>query len=368
MARMVADTNAVPTVPPTARERGLLALGALLAVAVVVLERTGANPTVVFSASALSLMLLAWLLGHATEQVGLHLGGRVAGLLNATLGNVPELVVVLLLVRAAKDDPQLLDVARASILGSVLGNVLFVLGAALLVGGLRHGTQVFSRTFASLHATMLVLAVAAMAVPTIVDSQLADAGHADKIGNLSIAAAIVLLIVYAASIRFFLTDEGHGAEEESEGGWAMRTSVIVLVLSAVGVALVSEAFVGAMEHTIESVGISAAFMGFILVPIVGNVAEHLVAVQLAWRNDVDFSMTISLGSSIQVALALAPVVVIASHVMGTPLDLVFDPLQLFALGIATFIVPTVVNDGESTWIEGLQLLALYVLVAIGFWY
>jgi Ca2+:H+ antiporter len=277
-------------------------------------------------------------------------------------------VVVLLLVRAATDENGLLDVAKASILGSVLGNMLFVLGLSFLAGGLRHGTQKFTRTFGSLQSTMLVLAVAAISVPTLIAGH-ASSGEAERhIEGISLACAIVLFIVYLASFRFFMTDTEHSASDHGATTWSKQSAIGILALSAIGVGVVSEALVGSMEHTIETVGISEAFMGFILVPVVGNIAEHLVAVQLAWRNDMDFSITIALGSSVQVALGLAPLAVFLSYIIGNPLNLVFEPLQLVALVLATLIVPVVVSDGESTWIEGLQLLALYTLIAIGFWY
>ena len=352
----------------TGRDRASIGAAALLSGAVVGSEFLGAAEPVIFTISALTLVLLAWLLGHATEQLGLHVGGRIAGLLNATLGNLPELVVVLLLIHAATDSNDLLDVARASILGSVLGNVLFVLGLAFLIGGLKHGTQVFTRTFASLQSTMLVLAVAAISVPTIIAARGASSSAANHVEGISVACAIVLLIVYACSIRYFITDPDHVAVDHSGVGWNKALSIRVLIGCAIAVGVVSEAMVKSMEQTIHSVGISAAFMGFILVPIVGNVAEHLVAVQLARRNDMDFALSIALGSSVQVALGLAPIAVLASYPLGNPLSLVFEPLQLVALVLTAVIVPTVVSDGESTWIEGLQLIAVYALIAIGFWY
>jgi Ca2+:H+ antiporter len=348
-------------------EKLILLITLLLSAGVIALKLLGVGDVGIFTLSAIALMLLAWVLGHATEQLGAHVGGRIAGILNATLGNLPELVIVLLLIRAATPHNDLIDVAKASILGSVLGNVLFVMGAAFLVGGLRHGTQRFKSTFASLHGTMLLIAVAAISVPTLIHAR-PNTEAAHHIGGISIAAAVILLVVYIASLRFFLTDTEHSAEDEEPAHWSKWTSLAVLAGSAVGVGIVSEALVKSMEHTIQEVGISASFMGFILVPIVGNIAEHLVAVQLAARDDVDFSITIALGSSVQVALGLAPIALLASHLMATPLDFVFDPLQLLSLVLAALIVPTVVNDGESTWIEGLMLLSVYVLIAVGFWF
>jgi Ca2+:H+ antiporter len=349
-------------------EQATLALGAVATAIVIGLEFAHVSETFVFVVSALTLVVLAWILGGATEQLGEHLGGRVAGFLNATLGNLPELVVVALLIHEAKETPELIDVAKASLIGSVLGNVLFVLGLAFLLGGLRHGTQRFRKTFANLSSTMLILALAAIAVPDLIKLQ-GDAG-ATHLKELSVAIAIVLFVVYLASTFFFLkdTDDEHAPTGAHAARWSRGLAIGVLVMAAIGVGVVSEALVGSMEHTIQQAGISPSFMGFILVPVVGNIAEHLVAVQLAWRNQMDFGVTIALGSSVQVALLVVPATVFLSYVIGNPITLTFEVRQLLALGLAALIVPALVSDGESTWIEGLQLLALYAVIAIGFWY
>ena len=349
-------------------EKGALALGAAATALVVGLELAHVGEVTIFALSALTLVVLAWLLGGATEQLGEHLGPRVAGTLNATLGNLPELVVVVLLINEAKQHPELVDVAKASLVGSVLGNVLFVMGLAFLLGGLRHGCQKFRSSFANLSSTMLVLAVAAIAVPDLLQVQ--NQEGAEHLKELSVAIAIVLFVVYVASMFFFLkdTDDAHAPSAAHAARWSKGLATTVLVLSAVGVGVVSEALVGSMEHTIQEIGISPSFMGFILVPVVGNIAEHLVAVQLAWRNEMDFGVTIALGSSVQVALLLVPATLFFSYLVGNPIDLTFDTRQLLALGLTSLIVPILVSDGESTWIEGLMLIALYAVIAIGFWY
>ncbi len=332
------------------------------------MELAHVGEVAIFAVAALTLVVLAWLLGGATEQLGEHLGPRIAGSLNATLGNLPELVVVVLLINEAKDHPDLIEVAKASLVGSVLGNVLFVMGLAFLLGGLRHGVQKFRATFANLMSTMLILALAAIAVPDLLQFQGEEA--ADHLKSLSIAIAVVLFVVYVASMFFFLKDgdESHAPSAAHAARWSKGFAGTILALSAVGVGVVSEALVGSMEHTISEIGISPAFMGFILVPVVGNIAEHLVAVQLAWRNQMDFGVTIALGSSVQVALLIVPAALFFSYLVGNPIDLTFDTRQLLALGLAALIVPILVSDGESTWIEGLMLLALYAVIAIGFWY
>jgi Ca2+:H+ antiporter len=349
-------------------EKLFLVIAALATALVIALELAHVGEVAIFATSAITLVVLAWVLGGATEQLGEHLGSRVAGTLNATLGNLPELVVVVLLINEAKHSPDLIDVAKASLIGSVLGNVLFVLGLAFLLGGLRHGTQKFRSTYANLSSTMLILALGAIAVPDLI--LIKNDAAADHLKELSIGIAIVLFVVYIASQFFFLkdTDDAHAPSASHSARWSRNLATGVLVSSAVGVGVVSEALVGSMEHTIQEVGISASFMGFILVPVVGNIAEHLVAVQLAWRNQMDFGVTIALGSSVQVALLLVPATLFFSYLVGNPIDLTFETRQLLAIGLAALIVPTLVSDGESTWIEGLQLLALYAVIAIGFWY
>lgn len=363
--------SATPTAGPAGIsriEQLFLLIGGLATALVVTLELAHAGEVLIFGIAAGTLVVLAWILGGATEQLGEHLGPRIAGLLNATLGNLPELVVVVLLINEAKQHPELVDVAKASLIGSVLGNVLFVMGLAFLLGGLRHGVQRFRASFANLASTMLILSLAAIAVPDLLQLQGDEA--AEHLKALSIAIAIVLFVVYLASTFFFLrdTDDAHAPTAPHEARWSRNLAIGVLAGSAIGVGIVSEALVGSMEHTIRQIGISPSFMGFILVPLVGNVAEHLVAVQLAWRNQLDFGVTIALGSSVQVALLLVPAAVFFSYVVGNPIDLTFESRQLLAIGLTALIVPILVSDGESTWIEGLQLLALYAVIAIGFWY
>jgi Ca2+:H+ antiporter len=349
-------------------EKATMGVAAAATAIVIGMEIAHVSETAIFVISAMSLVVLAWLLGGATEQLGEHLGPRVAGFLNATLGNLPELVVVVLLINAAKESPELIEVAKASLIGSVLGNVLFVMGLAFLLGGLRHGTQTFRKSFASLSATMLILALAAIAVPDLILLQGKEGS--EHLAGLSVAIAVVLFIVYVASTFYFLkdSDSAHAPSAAHHARWSKGMAGTVLALAAIGVGVVSEALVGSMEHTIEQVGISPAFMGFILVPVVGNIAEHLVAVQLAWRNEMDFGVTIALGSSVQVALLIVPLALFFSYLVGNPIDLTFETRQLLAIGLAALIVPVLVSDGESTWIEGLQLLALYAVIAIGFWY
>lgn len=345
-----------------------MAVASVATLLVVGMELTHAGEIPIFGISAITLVVLAWLLGAATEQLGEHFGSRIAGSLNATLGNLPELVVVVLLIRAAKDSPELINVAKASLIGSVLGNVLFVLGLAFLLGGLRHGTQRFRASFANLSATMLILAVAAIAVPDLILLQGDEAS--EHLRGLSVAIGMVLLIVYIASAFFFMkdADDAHAPSAAHAARWSKKLAATVLALSACGVGIVSEALVGSMQHTIDELGISPTFMGFILVPIIGNIAEHLVAVQMAWRNQMDFGVTIALGSSVQVALLIVPLAVFFSYAVGNPIDLTFETRQLLALGLTALIVPVLTSDGESTWIEGLQLLGLYAVIAIGFWY
>jgi Ca2+:H+ antiporter len=348
-------------------ELAILVLSAALTAAVIVMDVVGGGSKVaIFSLSGVTLMFLAWLLGEATDQLGHTVGSRMAGIMNATFGNLPELVIVLLLIDAATPHNGLINVAKASIMGSVLGNMLLVLGASFFIGGLRNGAQQFTTRLAGLHVSMLMLAVVGLAIPTAIHG-LNGKGDA-HIEGISIATSIVLFIAYIGSLKFFFSSEEHSPEHSEPARWSKRISIPVLAASAIAVAVVSEALVGSIHDTVTNLGISETFMGFILVPIVGNIAEHLVAVQVAWRNNLDFAMTIALGSSVQVALGLAPLAVFASHLLGNPLNLAFGPLQVLCLGLATVAMPAVFTDGETTWIEGLQLMSLYAIVGIAFWY
>jgi Ca2+:H+ antiporter len=323
-----------------------------------------ASPVLVFAFSALGVIPLAGLIGEATEELATHTGPRLGGLLNATLGNAAELIITVFAIRA-----DLLELVKASITGSILGNLLLVLGLSIVAGGIKNGTQRFDRSQAGLNGTMLILAVIAILVPSIF-------GHAikedhDAVEWLSIGVAVTMIVVYGLGIFYsFTTGQrdplSHTPVDVTR--WSVRTSLAVLLVSTLGIAWLSEVLVGSVEHVTESLNWSEFFVGIIIVPIVGNVAEHLVAVQVAIKNKMELSLTIALGSSLQIALFVAPMLVFLSLLMGNPMDLVFNQFELIALAAASLIAALVALDGESNWLEGAQLLVVYVILAIAFFF
>lgn len=350
--------------PPSPRMAGY-ALAAVFTAVVLVLRYGGASHTVTFVAAGVALVALAWLIGVATEELGASLGPRVGGVLNATFGNAAELIITFFALRAG-----LVDVVKASITGSILGNLLLVLGASFVAGGLRHGTQTFSKSVSGVNSTMLVVAVAALFVPAVFGRSIGNE-HGARVGDLSDGVAIVLILLYLLSLVFFLRnpEEGEGAViAEEHANWSPLVAAGVLLATAAAVAWVSEILVHELEPTIDSWGVSPVFAGLIIVPLVGNIAEHLVGVQLALKNKMEFSLVVSLGSSLQIALFVAPVLVLLSHIVGTPMDLVFTQLEIATVALTVVLVALIALDGESNWFEGAQLLAMYMIVALAFYF
>jgi Ca2+:H+ antiporter len=342
------------------------------------------SPILIFIFAALAVIPLADLMGEATEELAIHTGPRLGGLLNATLGNAAELIITIFALREG-----LVELVRASITGSILGNLLLILGLSILLGGWKHGLQIFDRRTAGLNATMLILAVAALAVPTLFDVAIVG-NRAAELG-LSEGVAIIMIILYGLSILYAFTTgarthahgDAHPPAElaagavvppvQSEGEahhiakWSVRTSLIVLALATVGIAVLSEVLVSSVEPVTHQLGLSELFIGLIIIPLVGNVAEHLVAVQVALKNKMELSLAVSLGSSLQIALFVAPVLVFISLLMGgETLLLVFNNFELIALIVASLIAAFVALDGESNWLEGAMLLGVYLMVALAF--
>jgi Ca2+:H+ antiporter len=344
----------------------------------VVLELTHASATVIFAASAIGIIPTAALMGRATEELAAKSGPGIGGILNVTFGNAPELIIALFALNAG-----LQEVVKASIIGSIIGNVLLVMGAAMLFGGIGREKQTFSRTAAGAQATMLMLAATAMVMPAIfelVEGQgLPDPGaeivdYGSTVEHLSLATAIVLVFSYLAGLLFSL--KTHKAifnppyeEEEDTWGWSVRSAVIALAVAGVLVGLMSEILVGSITEASESIGLSEFFIGIIVVAIVGNAAEHWVAVLVAVKDKMDLAVNIAIGSSSQIALFVAPVLVIASFLIGVgPMPLVFNGFELGGVLLAILIAQQVTSDGESNWFEGVQLLALYAILGIAFYY
>lgn len=325
------------------------------------------SPVLVFLAAALSVIPAAGLMGRATEELAAHTGPRLGGLLNATLGNAAELIITLFAIRAG-----LLDLVKASITGSIIGNVLLVMGFSVLFGGLKNGVQRFERTQAGVNATQLILAVVALMIPSLFF--FAHTETTGPVESLSLGTAIVMLAIYALGILFafrFTSSEpalGLEVEAEAHSTWSTRTATLVLLGATVLIAVLSEVLVGAVGETVKTIGMSEFFIGIIVVPLVGNVAEHAVAVQTAYKNKMELSMAVSLGSSLQIALFVAPVLVFISLLMGHPLTLVFNQFEIVAMFVGVLIAAFVAQDGESNWLEGAQLLTVYVILALAFFF
>jgi Ca2+:H+ antiporter len=349
----------------------------------VVLEFAHASASLIFAASALGVIPTAALMGRATEELAERAGPGIGGLLNVTFGNFPELLIAFFALIEG-----LQEVVKASIIGSILGNILLVMGAAMFVGGLGRERQTFNHRAASTQGTMLILAATALAMPAVF--QLVSGGGLPPLGGedvqfsnsveqLSLAVAIVLLLSYAGGLWFSLkthrdlfnpeAESGEAGHEEGQEPWTVRKSVTLLAVAGLAVGLMSEILVGSISETAESVGISEFFIGVIIVAVVGNAAEHWVAVYVAAKNKMDLAVNIAIGSSAQVALFVAPVLVVLSFMFGPgPLSLVFNGFELAAVFLAVVIATHIARDGESTWFEGLQLLAVYAVLGLTFYF
>jgi Ca2+:H+ antiporter len=329
--------------------------------------------TWIFIAASLAIIPLAGWLGRATEHLAERTGEGVGGLLNATFGNAAEMIIALMALKRG-----LYDVVKASLTGSIIGNILLVLGAAILAGGMKHSTQTFNASGARMQATMLSLAAVALIVPAAFH-YIGGAAAVPSEAGLSLEISIVLLVVYAFGLLFSLrthkqlfaghTPEAAEVEEGAHHAWSLRKSMGVLALSTALIAWISEILVGSVEQAAHAFGMTSLFVGVIVVAIVGNAAEHSTAILVAMKNRMDLSLGIAIGSSIQIALFVAPLLVMASYVMGTrPMDLVFTPSEVLAVGLAVAICGQIAGDGESNWLEGVQLLAVYIILGIVFYF
>lgn len=322
-------------------------------------------PLAVFILAALGIIPLAATIGKATEALAVHTGPRIGALLNATLGNAAELIIAIVAIRAG-----LLELVKASITGSILGNLLLVLGLSMVVGGARHGRQTFDRQNASRNAILLVLAVLAMLVPSLFSHSIGPETSI-KVEALSLGVALVMIVLYALGLldatRSGNTPMTHEpAPKNAVPHWSLRTSIIILALSTAGIVWLSEVLVKVVEPVITGLGVSEFFLGIILIPLIGNVAEHLVAVQFAGQNRMSLGVEIAVSSSLQVALLVAPLLVFLSLALGHPLTLIFNPFELLALIAGVIIAALVSADGESSWLEGSALLAIYLILGLAF--
>jgi Ca2+:H+ antiporter len=326
---------------------------------------------VVFGLSALGVVPLAGLIGAATEELAARIGPKYGGLLNATFGNAAELIITILAIRQG-----LLLLVKASITGSIIGNSLLVLGASVLYGGLKHGWQRFDEHEARHHVTLMVLAISGLFLPALLAVSQPDHFIIEEV---SLFVAGVLLVTYVAYLIFSLfggqsgdvpetPDTASSAAVHHEATWSVKRALIVLAAATGATVFVSELLVRTVEPVTHQLGWSEFFVGIIIVPLIGNAAEHFSAVVFAGKNRVDLTMAIAAGSSSQIALFVAPVLVFLSLLLGNPMDLVFDRMELLVLGLTTLIFAFVAMDGRSNWLEGAQLLALYVIIAVVFFF
>jgi Ca2+:H+ antiporter len=333
------------------------------------LEVIHADPVWIFFGSALSIIPLAGLLGTATEQLTARVGAGIGGLLNASLGNAAELIIALAALREG-----LHDVVKASLTGSVIGNILLVLGAAMLAGGLRHERQKFNRTAAGTNASLLLLSAVGLVVPALFHFTASQRGVAIE-RELSFAISVVLFLIYLLNLAFSLRTHSHlfAGDAHAETGqnkhpWTIKKSAAVLTIVTALIALFSELLVEAIEPTARRLGMTQVFVGVILIALVGNAAEHTTAVIVAMKNKMDLALGIAVGSSLQIVLLVAPLLVFSSYLFGKPLDLIFTPFEVAAVTMSVLIVGFVSMDGESHWLEGIMLLGVYLILAIAFFF
>ncbi len=330
------------------------------------------SDSIIFISAALAIIPIAANMGQATESLATKTGPTIGGLLNATFGNATELIIAFFALQAGKP-----EVVKASIVGSMIGNMLLVLGLALFLGGLKYQRQTFNKNMAGSLASMLVIVMIAFMIPALFDYTEVASGvplaQATAINaNFSLAASVVLIGLYICNMIFSLMTHKNllssSDDQHEEGGWSMRRSLVTLVVCTLTVAWLSEVLVGSLEGFSKGLGLSEVFAGLIIIPIIGNAAEHSASV-FAVKNKLDLSIQISLGATIQIALLVAPVLVIASYLIGQPMDLVIHrPLELAGLLGAALITANVAHDGESNWLEGAMLLGVYLLLALAFYY
>lgn len=323
------------------------------------------NELMTFLTAAGAILPLAGLIGRSTEQLAIHAGPRLGGLLNATFGNVAELIIAVFLIL---DDE--VEVVKASLTGSILGNLLLVLGLSFLAGGLRHREQRFNAQAAGVHSTSLVLAVIGLLMPALFALTTGQHGFIQR-EVVSGTVATVLMALYVGALVFMFITHEHlfrTPTGEEKATWSVRFGLTVLLAATALVGLESEILVGALEPALVDLGLSKLFVGLIVIPIIGNAAEHSAAVVMAVRDKVEVTLEIAIGSSTQIALFVAPALVFISLLVGHPMDFIFSPFEVAAVGLSTLIVSLISNDGRSNWLEGAQLVGAYLIMAISFFF
>lgn len=341
----------------------------------VVLNLVGADHLILFAMAIIGLIPLAKLIGDSTEHLATHYGATLGSLLNVTFGNAAEIIISVVAINAG-----LIELVKASITGSILGNIMLIFGLSLIAGGVRHKEQIFNRENAGLQSSLIFLAIIGLAIPTILSTTVLkpiDLESQLKLQILSDVLAIVLICVYVAGILFtFFTHKhlfvAHGGADEvleqNHNRWSKRKSFLILGASMVGVVAVSEILVGSVEETSKQFGFGELFVGAIIVGIVGNAAEHSSAILLARKGKIDLSIGIAAGSGTQIALFVVPILVMVGIILGQPFTLEFTLYELATLFLAAIIMNLIAHDGKSNWFEGIMLTAVYLIIAIGFYF
>ncbi|MBQ4163784.1 MAG: calcium/proton exchanger [Turicibacter sp.] len=325
----------------------------------------GASDTLMFILSCLSIIPLAGLMGEATEEISFYSGPKIGGFLNGTFGNATELIISFFALKQG-----LFEVVKSSISGSVIGNILLVVGASMLAGGLKYKTQKFNQKVAEVSSSMLLFAVIGLCIPALFTHTVDPTLLNTRYEGLSIFVAIILLIIYILSLLFSFSTHKYiysesDTEEEHQAKWSLTRAILVLIISTVIIAIESEFLVNGIESVTQTLGISEFFVGIILVPIIGNAAEHSTAVLMARKDKMDVALEIAIGSSLQIILFVAPILIFLS-LLFTPMSIIFNPFELIALTASILIVNKVAHDGESNWLEGVQLLSVYLIIAASF--
>lgn len=323
------------------------------------------SPTIMFILAALSIIPLAGIMGEGTEEISFYTGPKIGGFLNATFGNATELIISFFALKSG-----LFEVVKSSIAGSIIGNILLVLGASMFIGGLKHKTQNFNINVVETTSSMLLFSLIGLCVPAFFTHTINPNLLNTRYEGLSLVVAIVMFILYILSLIFsFFTHKdlyATTAEEEGhESKWSLKKSIIILVIATVIIAIESEFLVGGIEDITSKLGLSEFFVGIILIPIIGNAAEHSTAITMALKNKMDVAIEIALGSSLQIILFVAPVLIFLS-LLFTPMSIIFNPFELVSLIASVIIANKVASDGQSNWLEGAQLMAVYFIIAAGF--
>lgn len=323
------------------------------------------SPTIMFILAALSIIPLAGIMGEGTEEISFYTGPKIGGFLNATFGNATELIISFFALKSG-----LFEVVKSSIAGSIIGNILLVLGASMFIGGLKHKTQNFNINVVETTSSMLLFSLIGLCVPAFFTHTINANLLNTRYEGLSLVVAIVMFILYILSLIFsFFTHKDLYAttteEEGHESKWSLKKSIAILIIATVIIAIESEFLVGGIEDITSKLGLSEFFVGIILIPIIGNAAEHSTAITMALKNKMDVAIEIALGSSLQIILFVAPVLIFLS-LLFTPMSIIFNPFELVSLIASVIIANKVASDGQSNWLEGVQLMAVYFIIAAGF--